>query len=113
ICDGKGRWEDSERYCGLLAAHAPDDPFTIFHQAEAFHRQGRSREAFAVLQYASTEVKQGAEFFYLMARVLCGLEQFTLGLSCIGKAVDADPRVKAKALNDPELERVWIHLQER
>ena len=49
---------------------------------------------------------------YLMARVLCAPEEFTLALFCIGKAVDADPGIRMKALTDPELERVWVDLQD-
>lgn len=112
ICEGLNRWEDSERYCELLAAHAPNDPFTAFHQAEALHRQGRSREAFSVFQYAPTEIKQGADYFYALARYLCALDQITLALTCLGKAFDHDPALRMKALNDPELERAWLDLQE-
>jgi hypothetical protein len=112
ICEGERRWEDSERYCELLAKHAADDPFTVFHQTEAFHKQGRNREAFAALQYAPVKVKQGADFFYLMARVLCGLEEFTLALSCLGKAFDLNSGLRLKASDDPDLKRVWLDLQE-
>lgn len=106
------RWTEVEMMCETLAKHAPDDPFTVLNQAESFHKQGRSREAFAALQYAPANVKKGAEFFYLMARVLCALEEFTLALSCVGKAVDADPSIRMNALNDPELELVWLDLRE-
>ena len=41
IYAAKNRWADVEMFCETLAKHAPDDPFTIFHQAEALHRQGR------------------------------------------------------------------------
>jgi tetratricopeptide (TPR) repeat protein len=106
------QWREVEMMCETLARHAPNDPFTIFNQAEAFHRQGRTREAFAALQYAPVNVKQGGEFFYLMARVLCALNEMTLALSCIGQAFDEDPSIRMKALSDPELERVWLDLQE-
>jgi hypothetical protein len=33
--------------------------------------------------------------------------------TCIGKAVDLDETIRLKALNDPDLERVWVDLQER
>jgi hypothetical protein len=42
----------------------------------------------------------------------CALNEFTLALSCVGMAVDADPKIRMKALNDPDLERVWLGLQE-
>jgi tetratricopeptide (TPR) repeat protein len=88
------------------------DPFTIFNQAEAFHRQGPSREAFAAFQYAPVGFKQGAEYFYALARYLCAIEQITLALSCLGKAFDSNPDLRMKALDDPDLERAWLDLQE-
>jgi tetratricopeptide (TPR) repeat protein len=112
IFAAKGRWVEVEQYCELLAKHAPDDPFTIMNQAEAFHRQGRSREAFAVFQMAPVSMKMGPEYFYAIARVLCALEQYTLALTCVGKAVDLDETFRMKALTDPDLERVWVDLQE-
>jgi tetratricopeptide (TPR) repeat protein len=112
IYSAKQHWREVEMMCETLVKHAPEDPFTIFNQVEAFHKQGRSREAFAALQYAPTSVKQGADFFYLMARILCALQEYTLALSCIGKATDTDPSIRMKALNDPDLERVWLDVQE-
>lgn len=106
------RWVEVEMMCETLAKHDPDDPFTIFNQAEALHRQGRSREAFAVFKYAPNEFKHGAEYFYALARYLCALEQITLALSCLGKAFDLNPDLRMKALNDPDLERAWLDLQE-
>ena len=62
IYAAQNHWREVEMMCETLTHHAPEDSFTIFHQAEAWHRQGRSREAFAALQYAPTNVKKGAEF---------------------------------------------------
>jgi tetratricopeptide (TPR) repeat protein len=106
------RWREVEIMCETLAKHAATDPFTIFHQAEAFHRQSRSREAFAVFQMAPLSFKQGAEYFYALSRYLCALDQMTLALSCLGKAFDANPDLRMKALIDPDLERVWLNLQD-
>lgn len=108
----KERWREVEVMCETLAKHAPADPFTIFNRAEAFHRQGRTREAYTVFTDAPVEFKKGAEYFYALARYLCALDQMQLALSCIGKACDVNPSLKIKALNDPDLERVWVDLQE-
>lgn len=106
------RWVEVEMMTETLVKHAPDDPFTLTHRAEAFFRQGRAQDAFQVFRNAPDEFKKGPEYFYNLARYLCALEQFTLALSCIGKAVDADERIRMKALTDPDLERVWLDLQE-
>lgn len=113
IYAAKGRWVDVEQYCELLAKHAPDESFTIFTQAEAFHRQGRTREAFAVFQQSPMSFRTGVKYFYALARYLCALDQTQLAAACIGNAIDEDPSVRLKALNDPELERLWVDLQKR
>jgi tetratricopeptide (TPR) repeat protein len=105
-------WREVQMMTETLAKHAPDDPFTITHQAEAFHKQGRSREAFATFQYAPSEFKQGADYIYAIARYLCALDQMSLALSCLGKAFDTNPDLRMKALNDPDLKGVWLDLQE-
>jgi hypothetical protein len=56
--------------------------------------------------------KRGAEYFYALARYLCALDQISLALTCLGKAFDHDGSLRMKALNDPELERAWLDLQE-
>lgn len=104
-------WHEVEMMCETLAKHAPDDPFTIFNQAESFHRQGRTREAFSVLKYAPTGFKRGAEYFYALARYLCTMEQMTLALSCLRKVFDLNPDLRMRVLNDPDLERAWLDLQ--
>lgn len=56
--------------------------------------------------------RHGADYFYALARYLCAMDQATTALSCLGKAFDADPSLKLKALDDPELKRVWVDLPE-
>jgi tetratricopeptide (TPR) repeat protein len=85
-----------------LAKHAPDDPFTLFNQAEAFFRQGRPREAYAVFNYSPLSFRKGAAYYYALARYLCALDQHTLALTCLGKAFDADPSLRMKAFVDPD-----------
>jgi tetratricopeptide (TPR) repeat protein len=105
-------WREVEMMCETLAKHAPEDPFTVFNRAEAFHRQHRSREAFEVFSHAPASFKKIPTYFYDYARYLCALEEFTLALSCLGKAFDLDAGLRMRALDDPDLERVWLDLQE-
>jgi predicted Zn-dependent protease len=68
-------WSNAEVMCETLLKHAPDDHFAIRQQAEAFHQQGRTREAYSAYQYAPAEFKHGADYFYTLARYLCALDQ--------------------------------------
>ena len=106
-------WPNVEAMCETLLRHAPDDPFAIFHQAEALHRQGRSREAFSVFQYAPLTFKQGAPYFYALARYLCATGQHSLALSCLGKAFDSDPSLRLEALDDADLQAVWCDVRDQ
>ena len=62
IYTDKGAWSNVELMCETLSKHVPDDPFTIYNQAEAFHRQGRSQEAYTIFKYAPVSFKQGADY---------------------------------------------------
>lgn len=83
-----------------------------FNQAEAYHRQGRTREAFAVFQYAPLCFKTGGDYYYALDRYLSALDQSSLALTCLGNAFDADPRLLIQALEDSALERVWSDVQD-
>lgn len=105
-------WTEVEMMCETLLKHAPEDSFALFHQAEAFHRQGRTREAFAVLQYSPMSFRQGAQYFYALARYLCALGNRSLAMTCLGRAFDGDPELRVTARKDAELEPVWLDLEE-
>jgi tetratricopeptide (TPR) repeat protein len=105
-------WREVEMMCETLVKHAPDDPFTLFNYGESMHRQGRSREAFELFSRAPASFKGLPQYFYDYARYLCALEEYTLALSCLGKSFDLDPGLRIRALGDPDLERVWLDLQE-
>jgi tetratricopeptide (TPR) repeat protein len=106
------RWAEVEMMCETLAKHTPEDPFTIFNRAEALHRQCRSQEAFELFSHAPQSFKKLPQYFYDYARYLCALQEFSLALSCLGKAFDLDPELRMRALDDPDLHRVWLDLQE-
>ena len=112
IYEATKHWREVEIMCETLLKHAPHDHFAIRHQAEAFHQQGRSREAFSAYQYAPTEFKQGADYFYALGRYLCAIGQPRFAETCIGRAIDCDPSLKLKALEDPELEKIWLNLHD-
>jgi len=112
IYAAKSRWIEVEMMCETLVKHAPDDPFTIFNRAEAFHRQGRSRDAFDILNHAPDNLKKIPQFFYDYARYLCGFGEYSLALSSLGKAFDLDADLRMRALDDPDLEQVWLDLQD-
>lgn len=112
IHSGTKAWSNVEMMCETLLKHVPEDSFALFHQAEAFHRQGRSREAFAAFQHAPIGFKRGPAYFYALGRYLCALGEMTLALSCLGKAFDSEPALRMDALRDPDLEQVWFDLQE-
>jgi len=108
----KQRWVDVEMMTETLMKHAPEDPFTVFNRAEAFHRQGRSKDAFQLFSHAPQSFKKLPQYFYDYARYLCALQEFSLALSCLGKAFDLDPDLRMRALDDPDLDSVWLDLQE-
>lgn len=112
IYAAQNHWREVEMICETLAKHAPEDPFTIFNQAEAFFKQGRPREAYAVFKYSPLCFRKGPKYFYALARYLCALDQKTLALKCLGNAFDKDPSLKLKALDDPDLESIWVDVQE-
>lgn len=104
-------WANVECMCETLTKHAPEDSFTIRFQAEAFHRQGRSREAFAVYQMAPIRFKDGVEYFYDMCRFLCAIGDLPLARIVLARAVKLDRGISKRALDDPELEPMWVELQ--
>jgi hypothetical protein len=115
IYAGTNAWSNVELMCMTLSKHAPDDPFTVRHAAEAQHRQQHSGEALMVLKRGEKSFIKGkarGEFCYAMARYACGMGSMTLACAVLGRAVDDDPSLKMKALSDPDLEKVWIDVQE-
>lgn len=107
----KNAWTNVELMCESLALHAPDDPFLIHHTAEAYHRQGRSREAFAVFNMAPIGFKEGEAYFYALARFLCGVGDLPLARRTLAKATRLNSELKQRALTDPDFEKLWTELQ--
>lgn len=105
-------WSNVELMCETLLKNAPDDPFTILHAAEAQHQQGRSGAAIVLLKRGegSFEGSVKAEYFYALGRYACAIHSLTLACAVIERAIDVNPSIKSKALNDPDLAKVWTEL---
>jgi len=107
----KQRRTEVEMMCETLAKHAPDDPFTIFNRLR--HSTGK---AAAVKRLNCSVMRQPAS---KNSAVLLRLRAVSLRAWGIhpcafvpGQGVRIGCWLRIHALDDPDLERVWLDLQE-
>jgi hypothetical protein len=94
----------------ILAMHS-DNEFALFHKAEALHQQRKSGDA--VLLIGQTNYGRNTAFgLYNLARYLCANGKPSDALTSLGFAFDRDKSLRLKALDDPDLESVWLDLSE-
>ena len=113
IYSAKKAWTNVELMCTTLVKHAPDDPFGVLHLAEAVHQQGKHVDAISILGGTLWDEswRESPTVLYALARYFCAADQAKEGRECLRKAIEADRSLKKKALEDSDLEKIWIHFQ--
>lgn len=113
IYAAKKAWTNVELMCATLVNQAPADAFGVLHLAEAVHQQGKHVDAISVLGGTlwNADWRESPVVLYALARYSCAANQVKEGRECLRKAIDADKSLRKKALDDPELEKLWTEGQ--
>lgn len=113
IYSAKKAWTNVELMCTTLVKHAPHDPFGVLQLAEAVHQQGKHVDAISILGGTlwDEDWRESPAVLYAMARYFCAANQVKEGRECLRKAIDGDKSLRKKALEDPDLEKVWTEEQ--
>lgn len=110
-----GAWSNVGLLCDTLLQRDPEDSFALLLQAEALHRQGKTRAAIEFLAPAFDVLpnyEETVRFHYAMARYHSAIGLKDAALTCIEKAIHLDKRLRGTALSDPELAAIWTMLQD-
>lgn len=108
------KWTGALEIADAIVKAVPDWPSGWIYQASALTELNRHQEAHATLSDAATRFPSDDIIAYDLACVCCALKRFDEARGWLGRAIDAGgDRIKLKALDDPDLEPIWIDTDQR
>lgn len=113
IYSGTKAWTNVEMMCSTLLSNFPGDSFGIRHVAEALHRQRKHVDAISKLGelLSNEDRRETASIRYDLARYFCEAGQLKEARECLRGAIERDPSIRKKALEDADLKNLWTELQ--
>jgi hypothetical protein len=104
------KWEIAAEIAQAIAKRVPGDSFGFVHLAYSLHELKRTKEAQEVLLPIVDKFPDR----YNLACYACQLRELKEGRRWLEKAIDlADTKeVKLMALNDPDLEPLWVEISD-
>lgn len=106
-------WSNVQSMCQTLVRHAPNDPSGFLQLAEAFHKQGNRAGAISTLKdrLFGDDDSASSNIRYHLARYLCAAGDFDQSRIHLRAAMELDPSLRRKALDDPSFEKLWLNNQ--
>jgi predicted Zn-dependent protease len=109
-----GKWEYAAEIARSISELLPDNPFGAFHLAYSLHVLKRTREAWNVLIPVVDKFPSEHLIRYNLACYACQLGNRTEAFEWLQKAIDLAGKddIRMMALEDPDLEPIWIDISE-
>ena len=102
-------WKISKDLGTALVKLAPERSTGWIHRSFALHEMKRTQEAYDELKPALDTFKEEQLVWYNMACYACVLGNKEEARELLGKAIElGGAAVKTQALNDPDLQGVWV-----
>jgi uncharacterized protein HemY len=105
-----GKWQSVMLVSEGAAVHFPKEPEFVIQAAWAHHHLGHSEAAAVLLFLQADRFSHVAEFAYTLACILTVLSRMTEARDWLAVAIEnsSDRRaMKLRALDQPELEKLW------
>lgn len=112
VCEMACRWELGLEVARALACQRPDSSFGFVSWAKALDQLNRTDEAYNLLIDARPKFEKEYLLRYHLACYTCKLGKLKEAMEYLEEAIDlADQHdIRAKALDDPMLERLWMQI---
>jgi tetratricopeptide (TPR) repeat protein len=106
------KWAGALEIADAIVKLTPDWSSGWIYRASSLTALNRHQEAHDTLSVAIALFPTDEIILYDLACVCCSLKRFDEARTWLGKAIDAGGKeVKLKALDDPDLERVWKEIE--
>ena len=108
------KWEIAAEIARAFSEIVPLDSFGFIHLANALHEMKRTREALDVLLPILNSFPGDETILYDAARYFAQLGDRKSAWACLEQAIDmvGSSEIKLRALDDPDLEPLWLDIAE-
>ena len=114
IFEAAGRWDGAVEIARTMSKSLPDNPWGYFHLAFSLHELKRTQEAYDALKPVVDKFPKEHLMRYNLACYSCQLGKLKEAFGWIVKAIDLAGKkdIRLMALDDPDLEPLWIKIGE-
>jgi predicted Zn-dependent protease len=107
-------WESAAEIARAITVQTPDSSFGWIRLGDALHNLGRTKDAKDVLKEAAKKFPNEYIIFYGLACYACQLGELVNAFHFLEKAIDLAGKkdIRKVALNDPNLEPLWVNIGE-
>jgi|ERR1700736_3186912 tetratricopeptide (TPR) repeat protein len=112
IYAGLHDWDKAQELASKLAEHDPDNAQWAIWSASAAYRLQSVETAKGILLQALETHPDNANIHYNLSRYETRLQHFKTARRHLARAIQLDPRFKLVAIDDDDLQPLWIKLNE-
>src|ERR1041385_1852894 len=114
ICAKAEKWELGAEVARAISERVPEIDYGFVHMAYALHEMKRTREAMDVLLPVVDKFPDNYTILYNLACYACQLGKLKDAQDWLEKAIDLAGKedVRKMALDDPDLEPLWLNIGE-
>jgi len=108
------KWEFCLEIARTVTGLEPEKPGGWIDYAQSLHRLGRTQEAYDLLSSVADRFSEHPTVFYHLAVYGCHLHKLADARTWLDRAFeigDGD-QIKLQALDDPDLEPLWVEIRE-
>ena len=109
---GTQQWDKARELATKISAHDPDNAQWAIWSASAAYRLESVEAAKGILLHALETHPDNANIHYNLSRYETRLEHFKTARRHLARAIQLDPRFKLVAMNDDDLQPLWIKLNQ-
>jgi tetratricopeptide (TPR) repeat protein len=109
---GTQQWDKARELATKISEHDPDNAQWAIWSASAAYRLESVEAAKGILLHALETHPDNANIHYNLSRYETRLEHFKTARRHLARAIQLDPRFKLVAMNDDDLQPLWIKLNQ-
>lgn len=109
ICANTKKWDEALEIATAIVAATPGKPNGWIYRANSLNELGRVEESYAIALEAAQRFPKDEIILYDLACYCCALKRLDEARAWLRKAIEfGGARIKLKALDDPDLEPLWV-----
>jgi tetratricopeptide (TPR) repeat protein len=114
LCAQAGQWELALEIAQTLALECHYGSWGFIHSGEALDKLKRTAEAYKVLDSVLQLFPEDSMLRYNLCRYCCKLGRLKEAMECLDRAIDLAGKkdIRQQALDDPDLEPLWVNISE-